>query len=109
VGLALRYNLFHHADPKAVYGLLHTFWQKRSHRVIESNTPDTYVLYHEHNGWTLLDWDRGWEWKLRREAQLYVSRKLSCAGLLVFVFDGRYWGYELFDQGARGRPVRAET
>ncbi|HZM74875.1 MAG TPA: hypothetical protein VFC19_04065 [Candidatus Limnocylindrales bacterium] len=100
MGLALRYNIFHHADPKAVYGLLHAFWEKRGHRIVEGPREfNGYVLHHERNGWTLLNWSGGWEWKLRREAQLRISRLLNCTGLLVFVYDGRYWGYELFHQG----------
>jgi len=104
MGLALRYNIFHHADPKAVYGLLHAFWEKRGHRIVETEEPPfhsygDYRLYHERNGWTLLDWDGGWEWKLRREAQLFISRSLNCPGVLVFVYDGWYWGYELFGYG----------
>jgi hypothetical protein len=43
--------------------------------------------------------DSGWEWKERREAQLYVSQTLLCAGFLIFVYDGDYWGYEFFNHG----------
>jgi len=60
------------------------------------------------------DLGSGWEWKVRREAQLFVSRTLWCPGFLIFVYDGNYWGYEFFDHGevldhfvqeATGEPI----
>ena len=106
MGLALRYNLFHGVDARSVYGALSAYWASRRHRLAERmpRTPplraaDEYVLHEQRDGWTLLSWDGGWEWTRRREAQLHVSRALGCLGLLVFVYDGRYWGYELFDRG----------
>jgi hypothetical protein len=107
MGLALRYNLFHGVDAKAVYGALAGYWASLRHGLAERTprTPplratDEYVLHAERAGWTLLSWDGGWEWTRRREAQLHVSRALGCVGLLVFVYDGQCWGYELFDRGA---------
>jgi hypothetical protein len=109
MGLALRYNLFNAVDAEAVYGALASYWASRRHelttrtaRTPPMRTPDEYVLHRERAGWTLLSWDAGWEWIRRREAQWHVSRALGCAGLLVFVYDGQYWGYELFD---RGEPI----
>jgi hypothetical protein len=106
LGLALRYNLFHGVPARAVHGALSWYWTSRRHRLAE-RTPrtaamraaDEYVLHEERDGWTLLSWDGGWEWTRRREAQLHVSRALGCVGFLVFVYDGQYWGYELFDRG----------
>jgi hypothetical protein len=104
--LALRYNLFDGVDAPAVYGALARYWASRRHRLAERTprTPplraaDEYVLHDERDGWTLLSWDGGWEWTRRREAQLHVSRTLGCLGFLVFVYDGQFWGYELFDRG----------
>jgi hypothetical protein len=106
MGLALRYSLFDGVDAKAVYGALAWYWASRGHR-LEERAPrtsplraaDEYVLHSECAGWTLLSWDGGWEWTRRREAQLHISRALGCVGLLVFVYDGQSWGYELFDRG----------
>jgi hypothetical protein len=106
MGLKLRYNLFYGVESKAVYGALKWFWAKQHHQVL--TTPlrslpavasDEYLLYQATDGWTLLDWNGGWEWTLRRRMQLHVSQVLGCAGLLVFVYDGDYWGYELFNDG----------
>jgi hypothetical protein len=106
MGLALRYNVFSGVQARAVYGALARTWAAHGHRLEArvARTPalrarDEYVLYQERDGWTLLDWDGGWEWTRRREAQLDLSRALGCAGLLVFVYDGQSWGYELFDRG----------
>jgi hypothetical protein len=106
MGLALRYNLFYGVDAEAVYGGIVSFWVRLGFRLLP--TPlrplpelpfDAYVLYRPRGGWTLLAWDSGWEWARRRQAQLHVSRTLGCSGLLVFVYDGEYWGYELFNSG----------
>ncbi len=53
--------------------------------------------------------DSGWEWEIRRAALLFVSQRLDCAGFLVFVYDGDYWGYEFFNRGvALDHFVQAE-
>jgi hypothetical protein len=56
-------------------------------------------LYEPNNGWAILDWNAGWEYHVRRQAQMVVSATLGCAGLFIFVFDGDFWGYELFRDG----------
>ena len=56
-------------------------------------------LHEQDNGWTVLFLDGGWELTVRREAAWYVSRKLNCTGFLFFVYDGDYWGYEMFRNG----------
>jgi hypothetical protein len=56
-------------------------------------------FHQEDGGWVVVSLDGGWERDERREAQLFVSRRLWCPGLVVFVYDGDYWGYELFDHG----------
>lgn len=61
---------------------------------------DAFDLYEQRDGWTVMRWTSGWEWKLRRQAQLHVSEVLGRAGILVCVYDGDDWGYELFDRGA---------
>ncbi len=100
MGLKLRLNLFSGTDAQAVYVALESFWTAQGYR-LEAG-PGGYVLHETRDGWTQLDWDAGWEWDLRRKAQLHVSRVLDRPGLLVFVYDGDYWGYELF---ARGEEV----
>jgi hypothetical protein len=52
--------------------------------------------------WTVLDSHGGWEWEIRRRAQFHVSRVLNISGLLLYVFDGDYWFYELFANGEVG-------
>jgi hypothetical protein len=106
MGLKLRYNLFYGVEAEGVYDALESFWTQHGHQILISaplagrHVPsDGYQLYQSQGGWTLLDWDIGWEWTLRRQAQLHVARALGCAGLLVFVYDGNYWGYELFNDG----------
>jgi len=107
VGLKLRYNLFHGVPAEPVFHALKSFWAQRHHelrttapRSVPDAAWDEYRLYQPLGGWTLLDWDGGWEWELRRQAQLHVSRALACPGLLVFVYDGDFWGYELFNVGS---------
>jgi hypothetical protein len=101
VGFFMRINAFRGVSHADVYAALDEFWTRHGRRIaLESDQKaDTFELYEQLDDWTVLDWTRGWEWKLRRQAQLYVSEKLGCAGILVFVHDGDYWGYELFDRG----------
>jgi hypothetical protein len=100
VGLALRLNAFRDVEAADVYGALSTFYERRGAVLLpESDGLRSYDLRERRGRWCVLEWDAGWEWTLRREAQLHVSRQLNTAGLLVFVYDGDYWGYELFDRG----------
>jgi hypothetical protein len=100
VGLKLRLNLFHDQDAPDVFGALAAFYGKRGASLVEERDRQRrYDLYGRKGHWCVLDWDGGWEWKQRREAQLFVSTQLRAAGLLIFVYDGDYWGYELFRNG----------
>ena len=100
MGLALRLNAFRDVEAADVYGALATFYAKRGAVLVpESDGLRSYDLRERQGRWCVLEWDAGWEWTLRREAQLHVSRQLHVPGLLVFVYDGDYWGYELFDRG----------
>ena len=99
----MRVNAFRGVSHVDVEAVLSQFWTSHGRRV-EWMPPevdgDAFSLYQQRDGWTVMWWTQGWEWKLRRSAQLYVSQALGCAGILVFVYDGDAWGYELFDQGA---------
>ena len=101
MGGFLRCNLFRGVDHRQVYEALSEFWEGEGHRLAPADPKqtDVYTLHEEHNGWTVLDWTPGWEWDLRRRAQLHVSRVYDCPGLLTFMYDGNYWGYELFHHG----------
>lgn len=100
MGLALRLNAFRDVEAADVYGALATFYEKRNAPLVPEPDPQRcYDLYQRRGRWCVLEWDAGWEWTLRREAQLHVSRQLGVPGLLAFVHDGDYWGYALFDHG----------
>ncbi|RAG85251.1 hypothetical protein DN069_12870 [Streptacidiphilus pinicola] len=101
MGLFLRTNMFRGVDQEQVYAALEQFWSQERHHLEDDQSPgaDSYALHEQHNGWTVLNWTKGWEWDLRRRAQLHVSRVLDCSGLLTFVYDGDLWGYELFHHG----------
>ena len=100
MGLALRLNAFRDVEAPDVYGALATFYEKRGAVLVsERDGRRSHDLRERRGRWCVLEWDAGWEWTVRREAQLHVSRQLGVAGLLVFVYDGDYWGYELFDRG----------
>lgn len=101
MGGFLRCNLFYGVDHQQVYDALDEFWQSQQYRLAgaDSSVKDCYTLHQHDNGWTVLEWTRGWEWDLRRRAQLHVSRTFDCPGLLTFVYDGDLWGYELFHHG----------
>jgi hypothetical protein len=102
MGLFIRINAFRGAAHGDVYAALTEFWSGHA-RQVEPVAPgaavDAFGLYEQRDGWTGMHWTGGWEWKLRRQAQLQVSRALGCAGILVFGYDGDDWGYELFDRG----------
>jgi hypothetical protein len=115
MGLKLRYNLFHGATAAGVYGAYASFYaQRRRPLQLTGDEARRLDFYQEDNGWVVVSLDGGWEWNERREAQLFVSRRLWCPGFLVFVYDGDYWGYEFFDHGevfdhfvqeATGQPI----
>ncbi|MGA3487697.1 hypothetical protein ACK8GG_06755 [Micromonosporaceae bacterium DT55] len=102
MGFFIRLNAFRGVSQGDVKAALNDFWSRHD-RQVESLPQDPQVdafdLHEQCNGWTAMVWSRGWEWNLRRAAQLHVSRVLDCAGILVFVYDGDDWGYELFDRG----------
>ena len=102
MGLKLRYNLFR-SRAEAVYDAFASFYGRRGSklRIVNGDT-GRLNFYHEQDGWTVVDLGSGWEWRVRREAQFFVSRSLACPGFLIFVCDGDYWGYEFFD---RGEPI----
>ncbi|MET8950592.1 hypothetical protein ACWEO4_04295 [Streptomyces sp. NPDC004393] len=85
-----------------MYEALSEFWKGGGYRLppAADKATDVYTLHEQYNGWTVLEWTRGWEWDLRRRAQLHVSRTYDYPGLLTFMYDGDYWGYELFHHGA---------
>lgn len=103
MGLFMRVSAFRGVSHADVYAALAEFWSRNGRRVdsvpLDART-DTFDLYEQRGGWTVLDWTRGWEWTLRRQAQLYVSETLGCAGILVFIYDGDDWGFELFERGS---------
>ncbi|GAA1069765.1 hypothetical protein GCM10009665_77400 [Kitasatospora nipponensis] len=107
MGLFLRDTSFRTSDHEGVYRALTEFWDSEGFELVPVPPPvpgsartDCFTLHRGGDGWTHLGWTAGWEWDLRRRAQLHVSRALDCAGLLTFVYDGESWGYELFESGA---------
>jgi hypothetical protein len=96
-------NAFRGVSHVDVDAALAEFWSRHD-RLVEpvplDASVDAFGIYEQRNGWTVVSWTIGWEWKLRRQAQVHVSEALGCAGILVFVYDGDDWGYELFDRGA---------
>jgi hypothetical protein len=115
MGLFLRYNLFANTTAAAVYGCYTSFYAKRGRPLDRiGDERDRIEFHNEENRWVVVNLDRGWEWKERREVQQFVSQRLWCPGFLVFVYDGDYWGYEFFLHGtpldhfvqeATGQPV----
>ncbi|WP_432988629.1 hypothetical protein [Dactylosporangium sp. CA-233914] len=102
MGLFVRINAFRGVGHADVHAALAEFWSRHARRVEQvpaDEWVDAFNLYEQRDGWTVMRWTSGWEWTLRRQAQLHVSEALGCAGILVFVYDGDDWGYELFDRG----------
>lgn len=99
MGLKLRYNLFY-ANAEDVCSAFASFYGRRGSKLrVAAEGTGTLRVHCQQNGWVIVDEDSGWDWKVRREAQLAVSHSLWCPGFLVFVYDGDYWGYEFFDHG----------
>jgi len=95
----LRLSLFHDVEAQYVFGALHRFYEKRGARVVSgSETPRRFVLHQREQHWCVLDSARAWDWKEARDAQVFVSRELGVAGLLIFRYES-YWGYELYRNG----------
>jgi hypothetical protein len=103
MGLKLRINLFYQVQPQYIYGTYVRFYSARGFQILEHHENPSrrfqFTLYELDNDWCVLALDEGWEWKLRREAQLFASKELLCPGFLIFVYDGDYWGYEFFNNG----------
>lgn len=100
MGLTLHINLFRDVDHEAVLQSYLRFHVARGFEVIDEHQRSyAYQLFQRDNAWVLLELAVGWKWGLWRAAQSYVSRELGCAGMLVFVCDGDYWGYEFFNNG----------
>jgi len=98
--LFLRLNLFHDVEAQHVFGALVRFYGERGAAPVDGGLRgERLELYQRRGHWCALDWDRAWEWKLGRDAQLFVSKELGVAGLLILVYEGRYWAYELFRNG----------
>jgi hypothetical protein len=109
MGLQLRFYLFHGVSSGDVRGALQEFYADRGRPLEPLDTSIADIdrdltgriieIYAADNNWVVVRLDGGWEWKERLEAQLFVSRRLWCPAFLIFVYDGDYWGYELFDRG----------
>lgn len=104
MGGRLLYNLFY-STSEPVWEAFASFYGRGSGFNAPPNSQrpiagETLGVYHQHNGWVVVDLGVGWEWDVRRNAQTFVSNFLGCAGFLIFVYDGDYWGYEFFDNGA---------
>jgi hypothetical protein len=105
MGLKLRLHLFYKVDPAEVYEALSECyedhgWPLQVIQQSQSRDAPHELWLHERDGdWTVLDSHGGWEWEMRRKAQLHVSRVLHTTGVLVWVVDGDYWVYELFADG----------
>ncbi len=113
MGLSLAYNLFYGVLPEDIFEALERFYVQKGF-VLEKlyehenrlektmyDDDDALNIFQPNGGWTVLTLNCGWAWKreIRREAELSVSRELSCSGFLIRVYDGDYWEYELFDKG----------
>jgi hypothetical protein len=101
VGLHLRLDLFRGVEAEHVNGALVSFYARFGCALTEEAPASRHAwrLHQRRGDWTALLWDGGWEWEERRQMQLFVSERLRCMGLLVFVYDGILWGYELFKDG----------
>jgi hypothetical protein len=107
MGLKLRVNLFLGVDAPDVFTAFSTFYGRRHAALVpEDDRERRYDLRRRQGRWCVLEWNAGWEWRERREAQLYVAQTLRCPGLLVFVDDGLYWGYELFTDTAEDHFIQ---
>lgn len=63
MGGFFRCNLFYGVDHHQVYDALDEFWQSQQYQLkdADSTVDDRYTLHQQHNGWTTLEWTRGWE------------------------------------------------
>lgn len=113
MGTFRRTNLFYGVNHEQAYAALEGFWRHEEHRLkaedVNDLNRDAYTLHERRGDWTVLEWNRGWEWDLRRRAQLHVSRVYDCPGLLVFIYDDDFWGCELFHHGTVIDQFQQET
>ncbi|MCG8408268.1 MAG: hypothetical protein MI923_23965 [Phycisphaerales bacterium] len=102
MGLGLRFSVFQEVTPEQVLSCFDAFFQTKN-RQFSCADPDHHLwsrwdFYEPENGWTVLDVGYSSSVKDRREwreFQCDVCEKLDCLALLLFVYDGDYWGYDL--------------
>ncbi len=96
-------HLFYDVSPSEVFVALRTFYTQKGLVINKTghDEDESLTLREPNGGWTVVELDRGWALQrdMRREAQLSVSRQLSCSGFLIRVYDGNFWEYELFKNG----------
>jgi hypothetical protein len=100
MGLKLRYNLFYGVHHNDVYDAYAQFYAGIGQPLVDKGDKSRELAIHENeNNWVVLKLDGGWEREVRQQAYLFTSKILSCPGFFIYVYDGEYWGFELFSNG----------
>jgi hypothetical protein len=97
----MRHHLFYGVESGQVYAAIQDFYGERSRILVKSEQSNygrrsqsrLYDLHTPQAGWVLCDCDA--EWALS-ELNSFVTKRLNCSGLLLYVDDGDYWAYSLF-------------
>lgn len=100
MGLKLRLNLFYQVPHQTVYEAYAQYYrERRIHLVDNGDDFFRFDLHERDNDWTTVWHPLGRYWTEWQAVQVFTSRLLSCTNLLLFVYDGDDWGYQLCTGG----------
>jgi hypothetical protein len=103
MGLKLRLCLFCGVGHEDVLTAYQQFYRGHNQLLLpeafELGSYQQFEFYQRADNWVIVGLDGGWERSTRQAAFLSISQSLSCAGFFIYVYDGDYWGYELFSKG----------
>lgn len=100
MGFKLRLNLFYQTCHEAVYEAYAQFYRERRTRLTD-NGDDFYRfdIREKKQDWVVVRHPFGRCWEEWQKVQEFTSRFLRCTNLLLFVYDGDFWGYQLCSKG----------
>lgn len=98
MGYSLNLSLFRDVDASDVYTALINHCSRSGLELLPPKNPrEQFVLHRTIDRWCVLKVPIGWDWNSQRNLQRDVGKLLWARSLILFSYDGDYWGYELFN------------
>lgn len=97
MGYSLNLSLFRDVEAADVYTALITQFRKEGFKLLPELDPrKQFALQRTENQWSVLRVPIGFDWAQHQRIQKAVCEQLNARGLILFAYDGDYWGYELY-------------